>query len=232
MSLTQNFRFLQNARPFLLDCCPLASSLDDIPASSCPENIGQIQRYWFVRKGNVVWNTSNSSDPSQIPALINGNDVDVVAGWDLLSVQTDDTHVVYSPLIGGDSVITAGSTISFGGGGNDTLNGETYLNGINPADGSARFDSLTGAQITAFRKLACEGNGLEVYLISQEGKIWGKKDGDLFTGFDCTNVVLGTMTNNGFGTRDNNVLTFQLPFDWDEKKHAITPTNFNALTLT
>lgn len=232
MSVTQNFRFLQNARPFLLDCCPLASSLDDIPASSCPENIGQIQRYWFVRKGNVVWNTSNSSDPSQIPALINGNDVNVVAGWDLLSVQTDDTHVVYSPLIGGDSSITAGSTITQGGGDNTTLNGETYLNGINPADGTARFDSLTGAQITAFRKLACEGNGLEVYLISQEGKIWGSKVGDLFTGFDCTNVVLGTLSNAGFGTRDNNVLTFQLPFDWDETKHAITPTDFNALTLT
>ena len=232
MSLTQNFRFLQNARPFLLDCCPLASSLDDIPASSCPENIGQIQRYWFVRKGIVKFDTTDPLNNLPSSIQLAGYTPDTVDPWNVLSTQTDDSHVVYSPLIGGDSVITAGSTISFGGGGNDTLNGETYLNGINPADGSARFDSLTGAQITAFRKLACEGNGLEVYLISQEGKIWGSKVGDLFTGFDCTNVVLGTLSNAGFGTRDNNVLTFQLPFDWDETKHAITPTDFNALTLT
>ena len=30
-----------------------------------------------------------------------------------------------------------------------------------------------------------------------EGKIWGQKVGDLFTGFDCQNVVLGSMNNNG-----------------------------------
>ena len=39
------------------------------------------------------------------------------------------------------------------------------------------------------------------------------------------------MSNAGFGTRDSNVLTFQLPFDWDETKHAVTPTDFNALTV-
>ena len=230
MSVLESFWFLQSARPFLLDCCPLASSLDDIPASSCPENIGQVQRYWFVRKGKVIWDTGTPAN--NVPATIASTTPSAVAGWNTLSTASDDTHVVFSPLIGGDSVITAGSTITFGGGGNDTLNGETLVNGINPADGSARFDSLTGAQITAFRKLACEGNGLEVYLISQEGKIWGSKVGDLFTGFDCTNVVLGTMSNSGFGTRDNNVMTFQLPFDYDETKHAITPTDFNALTLT
>ena len=90
---------------------------------------------------------------------------------------------------------------------------------------------LQADQIAAFRTLACEGNGLEVYLISQEGKIWGSKVGDLVTGFDATNVVLGSMSNAGFGTRDSNVLTFQLAFDWDETKYAVTPADFNALTI-
>jgi len=53
---------------FLLDCCPLATSLTDIPSSSCPENIGQIQRYWFVRKDVVSWDTT---DPlNNLPATI------------------------------------------------------------------------------------------------------------------------------------------------------------------
>jgi len=39
------------------------------------------------------------------------------------------------------------------------------------------------------------------------------------------------MTNNGFGTRDNNNLTFQLPYDYDETKGSIAPTDFNALTV-
>ncbi len=214
---------------FLLDCCPLDPSLTDIPASACPENIGQVQRYWFVRKGQVIWDIVTPAN--NVPATITGQAPEDAAGWNILFAAADDTKVVKSPLIGGDSTLTAGTTITQGGGDNSTLNGETLVNGINPTDGSARFDSLTGAQIAAFRTLACEGNGLEVYLVSQEGKIWGSKVGDLVTGFDCTNVVLGSMSNAGFGTRDSNVLTFQLAFDWDETKYAITPADFNALTI-
>jgi hypothetical protein len=215
---------------FLLDCCPLASSLTDIPASACPENMGQIQRYWFVRKGAVVWDTATPAN--NVPATIATFLPSVIDGWSILFAAPDDTHVVTSPLIGGDSTITAGTTITQGGGDNSTLSGTTLINGINPADGSARFDSLTGAQIEAFRKLACEGTGLEVYLINQQGLIWGQQVGDLFTGFDVSNVVLGSMTNAGFGTRDSNTLTFQLDFDYDETKAAVTPTDFNALTVS
>lgn len=214
---------------FLLDCCPLATTLTDIPGSTCPENMGQIQRYWFVRKGNVSFDIPTPAN--NLPGTIAGIDPDDIAAWTILFSAPDDTKVVKTPLIGGDSVITAGSVLSVGGGDNSTLNGSTLINGINPADGSARFDSLTGEQIEAIRNLTCEAGGLEVYLISQEGKIWGKKDGDILTGFDCANVILGTMTNAGFGTRDNNVMTFQLDFDYDEYKYAVTPINFNALTV-
>jgi len=214
---------------FLLDCCPLATALTNIPASTCPENMGQIQRYWFVRRGSVIWDIATPAN--NIPATIAGNAATVVAGWTILFAAADDTHVVTSPLIGGDSVIEAGSVVSQGGGDNSTLSGSTLINGINPATGKARFDSLTGAQIAAMRLLVCEGANMEVYMVNQQGLIWGQRVGDLFTGFDCENVVIETMTNNGFGTRDNNMLTFQLPYDYDETKGSITPTDFNALTV-
>ena len=214
---------------FLLDCCPLATALTDIPASACPENIGQIQRYWFVRKGIVKLDTVAPYSNS-IPASVQ-SDPTLLATWNVLFSATDDSHVVLTPLIGGDSTITASAPTTFGGGDNSTLNGEQFVTAIPPSDASVRFDSLTAAQISAFRKLTCEGNGLEVFLISQEGKIWGSKVGNLFSGFDCTNVVLGSLTNNGFGTRDSNTMTFQLPFDWDETKAYLTPSDFNALTV-
>tara|TARA_R110000824_G_scaffold395070_5_gene595386 strand:- start:11415 stop:12077 length:663 start_codon:yes stop_codon:yes gene_type:complete len=214
---------------FLLDCCPLATSLTDIPASSCPENLGQIQRYWFVRRGSVIWDIATPAN--NVPATITGNAATVVAGWTILFAAADDTHVVTSPLIGGDSVIEAGSVVSQGGGDNSTLSGSTLINGITPATGKARFDSLTGAQIAAIRLLICEAANMEVYMINQQGLIWGQRVGDLFTGFDCENVVIETMVNSGFGTRDNNTLTFQLPYDYDETKGSITPTDFNALTV-
>ena len=147
---------------FLLDCCPLPTALSDIPSSTCPENLGQIQRYWFVRKGEVVWDIVTPAN--NVPATITGQAPEDAAGWNILFAAVDSTKVVKTPLIGGDSTLTAGTTITQGGGDNSTLNGETLVNGINPTDGSARFDSLTGAQIAAIRTLACEGNGLEVYL--------------------------------------------------------------------
>jgi len=191
---------------FLLDCCPLAS------------------------KGVVVFDTL-APYTNSTPATIATLDPEVLATWTILFSAVDDSHVVLTPLIGGDSTVTAGTPVTFGGGDNSTLSGETFVTAINPSDASVRFDSLTAAQIAAFRTLTCEGNGLEVYLISQEGKIWGSKTGDLFKGFDCTNVVLGSLTNSGFGTRDSNTMTFQMPFDWDETKAFLTPSDFNALTV-
>lgn len=213
---------------FLLDCCPLDASLTAIDPTTCPENLGQIQRYWFVRAGQVKWDIATPAD--NLPASILGLAPEDITGWNTLFAAPDDTKVIKTPLIGGDATLTAGTNITQGGGDNSTLNGEQLINGINPTDGMARFDSLTGAQIAAFRKLICEASGLEVYLVNQEGKIWGSKVGDIFTGFPCTNAVLGGLTNNGFGTRDFNNLTYQLPFDADESKHAITPT-FQALTV-
>ena len=214
---------------FLLDCCPLATSLTDIPATVCPENIGQIQRYWFVRKGIVKLDTV-SPFTNSTPAAVQ-SDPTALATWNVLFTAADDSHVVLTPLIGGDPSITASAPTTFGGGDNSTLSGEQFVTAIPPSDASVRFDSLTAAQIAALRKLTCEGNGLEVYLISQEGKIWGKKVGNIFSGIDCTNVVLGSLTNSGFGTRDSNTMTFQLPFDWDETKAFLTPSDFNALTV-
>ena len=214
---------------FLLDCCPLPTAMTTIPPSTCPENIGQIQRYFFVRSGVVVLDTV-APYTNATPVAAQGDPTDSTI-WNALFTALDDSKIVRTPLIGGDSTLTAGTPVTFGSGDNSTLNGEVYVTGINPSDGTARFDSLTGEQITAFRGLLCNGSNIEVFLISQEGLIWGSQTGNLVKGFDCSNVVLGSMTNNGFGTRDANTMTFQMPFDWDETKSTITPSNFNALTI-
>lgn len=212
----------------LLGCdCPLPTALASIPANSCPENIGQIQRFFIVRAGNVIWDTATPAN--NVPATIVGDTLDVVNGWNTLFAASDDTKVIKTPLIGGDSSITAGTAITQGGGDNTTLNGETLVNGFNPADGTARFDSLSTEQVVALKALRCED--LEVYFVNQDGKILCKKVGDLVTGFPVTNFSLGSKNNAGFGTRDSNVLTFQMDDEWDEYLEFITPTDFNALTV-
>ncbi len=211
-----------------LNCnCPLATELDAIPVSACPENIGQIQRFLIARRGYIVWD--NATPANNIPATIASNAIIVVAVWNIITAASDDTKVTKTPLISGDSSITAGAAITVGGGDNSTRNGETLVNGYNPADGTARFDSMSTAQIAAFKKLRCED--LEVYPVNQDGKILAKKVGDLITGYPVSNFSLSSKNNAGYGTRDSNVLTFQIDEDWDEYLHFITPTDFNALTF-
>jgi len=71
-----------------------------------------------------------------------------------------------------------------------------------------------------------------VYFVNQEGSIYGKllDDGVSFTGFPVLKFFLAPKANNGFGTRDSNVMTFEVQADYDEYLYKITPT-FNILTF-
>jgi len=205
-----------------------------IPATTCPTELGQIQRFILVRASGLRWDTADptATGKSTPVALATGSYTPAVsAGWVLLNALSTDDKTLFTPLIGGDSVITSGEAITFGGGDNSTLNGETYHIGFNPSDGTARFDSLTAAQTAALKDLVCES--LEIYLINDNGDIIGERDvldADLWHGFPVKNFTLKGRNVAGFGTRDSNEVVFQLEDDWDTKFEKQTPTDFNALT--
>lgn len=209
------------------NCCPKATALESIPEDTCKLNMGQLQRDFYARRG-IQWDIATPAN--NLPATIAGEAIEDAAGWAILLAATDDTKVAYTPLIGGDSVIEAGGAVTNGGGDNGTLNGEVQQNGTNPATVTKRFDALASDQIAAMRKLQCEDT-LEVYLVSGDGSIWAWKDGDVVTGIPVLNFYVGTKANNGYGTRDSNVITYQIPFNYDEYLYRITPADFNALTI-
>ena len=213
--------------------CPIPTALTVIPATTCPEELGQIQRFILVRKGGLRWDTADpTATGKSTPASIQPNLPSVSAGWTILKALGDSDKVIFTPLLGGDPSITAGEQNLFGGGSNETLNGQVYSLGFNPSDGTARFDSLTAAQTAAMKLLVCED--LEIYFINDDGDIIGERDTvdpDLWHGFNATNVALGGRSVQGFASRDSNVLTFQLDDDWDTKFEKQTPTDFNALTF-
>jgi hypothetical protein len=213
--------------------CPIPTALTTIAATTCPEELGQIQRFIFVRKGGVRWDTVDpTATGKSTPASIQPNLPSVSAGWTTLKALADSDKVIFTPLLGGDPVINPGDQVTFGGGDNSTLNGQVYHVAFNPSDGSFRFDSLTAAQTAALKLLVCED--LEVYMINADGDIIGERDTtdtDLWHGFNVTNVAMAARSVQGFASRDSNVLNFQLDDDWDTKFEKQTPTDFNALTF-
>jgi hypothetical protein len=206
-----------------------------IPSTTCPTEIGQIQRFVIVRSGGVRFDTTDPTTTKQTPATIRlaSYTPDTVAPWTVLTALADSDKTLFTPLIGGDPQINPQEPLFFGGGDNQTLNGEKYFVKFLPSDGTARFDSLTAAQTKALKELACESS-LEIFLINDSGDIIGKRDpndSDLWYGMNVSNFTLGGRSVQGFATRDSNTVTFQLDDDWDESFEAITPTDFNALTV-
>lgn len=208
--------------------CPLPTALTTVTATSCPEEMGQIQRAWFVRKGNVVWDTATAG-AANVPATITGDAVTASAGWATLKAATDDTKVVFPPLFAGDITITPGDAITQGGNDNSTLNGQTYFVAFPDSSFSARFDQLTATQTSELKTLVCED--LEVYFVNGDGDLVGDASttGE-FKGFDVTSVMLQSRNVQGFATRDANIMAFQLDADWDTIFEKQTPV-FNALTF-
>jgi hypothetical protein len=223
-----------NLSTTLLACgiCPPATELSDIPATVCGKGMGQIQRYLLLAAGKVIWDSGTPAN--NVPVTIVNDLIEDKTGWDVLKTATDLTKVIRTPLIGGDSGITAGTELTEGGGDNSTLNGATLSNGTNPADGIARFDNLDKDQIKAFREIYCYfkavGSGsVEMYMISQDNTLWARKSGVLITGFPLQKFYLGAKGNAGLNSRDSNEMTFQLEADYDEYLTPIA-VNFNILS--
>ena len=136
------------------DCDNIPVALTEIPVVTCPFKIGQMLRFWFVRAGEVIFDSVTPA--SNLPATITGDLINEAAPWAVLFAAVNSTKVVKTPIVGGNPTITAGTANTFGGGGNDTANGLVLNLGVNPSDVSMDFFFLTKEQIIAIRKLECE----------------------------------------------------------------------------
>jgi len=205
----------------ITDCtCPKATSLTTITAAACGLDLGQIQRMAFQRLGYQFDDTDDATNILK------------KAAWDALKIATDDTKVVITPMIGGDPIIDAGDAITSGGGDNSTLDGVEEVTGVNPGSFSCVFKSMAPANEREMKTLICEGR-MKVYFFLQGGKIacWEVVPGTAgdYQGFNADNVFLGDRNNAGFGAKDTNAFSFQLPAGYSNNLVILTP-EFNPLT--
>lgn len=205
----------------ITDCtCPKATSLTTITETGCGIDLGQIQRLAFQRIGFQFDDTDDATNILK------------KASWDALKIADDDTKIVITPMIGGDPIIEPGDAITSGGGDNSTLDGVEEVTGVNPGSFSCVFKSMAPANEREMKNLICEGR-MRVYFFLQGGKIacWEivpGTEGD-YRGFNADNVFLGDRNNAGFGTKDTNAFSFQLPAGYSNNLVILTP-EFNPLT--
>lgn len=102
--------------------CPAAGSLTTIPAASCPETFGQIQKIAFqrLRKADGTKNSFTST-----------SSILLKASWTAKMAAADGSKIVISPYVQAPSN-EAGGARTFGGG-NETLGGVEMIIGREPS---------------------------------------------------------------------------------------------------
>ena len=200
-----------------LSCqCPNPTTIGDIPSQTCPENFNQIQKFAIQRNGFTFDGTA-------------GKDITLLADWQTLTSAVDDTHVVVTPFVH-EAIITAGESITNGGGDNSTLNGESELVGVNPSQFTGMFKSLSKEVIQALFDLRCEKN-LVVYFFNENGDIiCQEKVASSYVGFPISSFFVGDTNNEGFATNDTHALSFNMKKDWSKYQTIETPADFDPLT--
>ena len=199
--------------------CPRGAALPDIPAVTCPESFGQIQKVAFVR----LYKTDGTKNK-----FVTASDIKLKASWTPLLTAADDTKVIISPYIQAPTA-EAGAARTFGGG-NDTLGGIEEIIGREATPFTGVIRKAPQTVIKALKDLQCESIG--VYLFDENGAIGaiaGTTEGDYFP-IPIRSFFVGDKTLGGFEAPDSNAIQWSFLPNWSDDLKLIAPTDFNPLT--
>ena len=197
--------------------CPIVTVLPDIPAVTCPENFGQIQRVVFQR---LMGKTAENS--------ITVSTAKTLGTWTALLAAKDNTKMVVSPYIA-EPTVEAGEALTDGGG-NATPGGGVEILGSSSTPFTGKFLKTPPAVIKVLKQFLCKvTGGLGVYLINGNGQIAAIKDGENYKPIPVESLFVGDRTIGGLEAPDTNVISWSFKPNWSDNLEIFKP-NFNPLT--
>lgn len=205
--------------------CPAAASLTTIPAVSCPESFGQIQKVAFQRLYSAA-GVKNKFTTSQSTAQIT-----LKASWTPLLSATDGTKVVVSPYVEAPTSEPGGPR-TFGGG-NETLGGVETIIGREPTTFSGVIRSVPQSVIKAMKDLQCEavGDNLGVFLFDENGNIECLADGSgNHYPIPVRALFVSDKGHGGLEAPDSNTIQWSFLPNYSDDLVIVAPSDFNPLT--
>lgn len=209
----------------MISCkCPAATAITSIPAITCPESFGQIQKVAFQR----IY--SSGSTKNSFTTLA---DIKLLASWTALLSAADSTKIVVSPYIEAPTA-EAGAARTFGGG-NESLNGVEEIIGREPTPFNAVIRKAPQSVIKAIKDLQCESavHNLGVYLFDELGNIGAIQDKSTPTTYypiPVQSFFVGDKTLGGLEAPDSNAISWSFQPNWSDDLAIVVPTDFNPLT--
>lgn len=210
--------------------CPAATALTSIPAVSCAENFGQIQKVAFQRL-ITSGGTRNAFTGSGTPLA---ETISKKASWTALLTANDGTKVVVSPYI--NSPADSGGDARMSSGGNDDLGGIPEVLGGNPVQFEGQIRAVPQEVIRALKELQCEANAgnLGVFLFDENGNIEAIQDATTPTTYypiPIRALFVGSKIHGNYDAKDSNAISWQYLDNYSDYLAIIKPAaGFNPLT--
>lgn len=207
----------------MLCTCPAATALTTIPAVTCAESFGQIQKVAFQR-------LTASGAKNKFDSLAS---ILLKASWSALLTANDSTKIVVSPYIQAPTA-EGGEARTFGGG-NETLGGVEEVIGRNPTPFSGVLRKVPQSTIKIMKELQCESysDDLGVYLFDENGAIGAIQDSVTPTTYypiPVRALFIGDKTLGGLEAPDSNAISWSFLPNWSDNLAIVKPTDFNPLT--
>lgn len=202
--------------------CPAGEALPNVPAITCSESFGQVQKVAFQRLMND--NGSKNSFTSE-------KTITEISSWTPLLSANDSTKIVVSPYIQAPEA-TAGAARTFGGG-NETLGGVEEVIGREPTPFTGVIRRSPQGVIKALKEMQCEswGDNLGIFIFDENGAIGaikGNKDGTYYP-IPIRSLFIGDKTLGGLEAPDSNAIQWLFLPNWSDDLAIVAP-EFNPLT--
>lgn len=203
--------------------CPAAAALPDVPAITCAESFGQIQKVAFQRLTND--NGAKNSFTSEAA-------ITLLASWTPKMTAADGTKIVVSPYIQAPTA-EAGAARTFGGG-NETLGGVEEIIGREPTPFTGVIRKAPQEVIKALKEMQCEswGDNLGIFLFDENGAIGAIKDATTdgtYYPIPIRSLFIGDKTLGGLEAPDSNAIQWSFLPNWSDDLAIVAPA-FNPLT--
>lgn len=203
--------------------CPAAAALPDVPAITCAETFGQIQKVAFQRLTKADGSKNSFTSAAAITLL---------ASWTPKLSAADDTKIVVSPYIQAPTA-EAGAARTFGGG-NETLGGVEDIIGREPTPFTGVIRKAPQAVIKALKEMQCESwsDNLGIFLFDENGAIGAIEDtatAGTYTPIPIRSLFIGDKTLGGLEAPDSNAIQWSFLPNWSDDLAIIAP-DFNPLT--
>lgn len=213
-----------------LCACPAATALTTIPAATCAESFGQVQKVAFMRLKKADGTVNSFIDGS-------GTGIDKKAAWTAKMALTDGGKAVISPYIQAPTQ-DGGDARTFGGG-NETLGGVEMVIGRNPMNFSGVMRGVPQSIIKVMKSLQCEaqGDNLGVILFDENGNIeaikkvtTGTPDVVEYMPIPIRSLFIGDKVHGGLEAPDNNAISWKFLPNYSDDLAIVQPDDFNPLT--